>query len=323
MKLLAADPLKNYRPAEDVPLVQRPRLLQLSPMRKSSQDTRARPILITHNSVEGTTALGPPTSYIVFTAYSMTSTYSSGGNCITASGLPIGLQTPISVIRPATADASRSQSTAISQILSFLGSSTCANGVSAVVNLPNETASTLAIIDSNTLTSATPLTSLTSPILTSTAFPAPTSTPLLPTTSSAPKSIPLELSERNKIVIGTVLPAVAIVSVLLCTAYLRRRWKRRHSDKEKNDSADSSENIQPYLQQKSELDCEERRQLELDAQERRFEMDGVDTRCENEGVSSSHEVPVEGRRQGLLSLEMLHELKGEEHSKELGGPDIL
>lgn len=61
----------------------------------------------------------------------------------------------------------------------------------------------------------------------------------------------------------------------------------------------------------------------MDAQERRFEMDGVDTRCENEGVSSSHEVPVEGRRQGLLSLEMLHELKGEEHSKELGGPDIL
>lgn len=113
---------------------------------------------------------------------------------------------------------------------------------------------------------------------------------------------------------------IGIASLSFVTIYLWKRHRRSQSAKSKKDSSDDT---QPYLQQKAELDSEERKQLELDGQELRYEMDGVEGRYEMEGDDGPHEVAAERRRQGLLSLGQTHELRGEEHSKELEGPELL
>lgn len=116
---------------------------------------------------------------------------------------------------------------------------------------------------------------------------------------------------------------ISITSLSFITIYLWRKRRRSQSFRSKNEIPESSDDTQPYLQQKAELDSEERRQLELDGQELRYEMDGAEGRYEIQRSDVSHEVPVERRRHGLLSLGQIHELRGEEHSKELEGPELL
>ena len=75
-----------------------------------------------------------------------------------------------------------------------------------------------------------------------------------------------------------------------------------------NDTA-LPQDIQPYLQQEAELEDEERRRYEMEAQEVRHEMQGED---------DIHEIGL-GRDQRRISR--LQELKGSEPSKELEVPD--
>ena len=100
--------------------------------------------------------------------------------------------------------------------------------------------------------------------------------------------------------------------------YLRRRRKRNHSGKDTNGS---EEETQPYLQQKAELEAEEKRRLELEAVEVRYEMDGRDHRNEmpEQGNGVGNEIDTI-ERPALSSLRERHELRGEEHSKELEAP---
>ncbi len=69
----------------------------------------------------------------------------------------------------------------------------------------------------------------------------------------------------------------------------------------------SQEDVHPYLQQKAELEAEENKRVELEALERRYEMGDEGQRYE----LAATEDGIMGTRQ---------ELRGEEHSKELGSP---
>ena len=83
----------------------------------------------------------------------------------------------------------------------------------------------------------------------------------------------------------------------------------------------SEEETQPYLQQKAELEAEEKRRLELETVEVRNEMDGRDHMNEMpaQGSEVANEIDTI-ERPAMSSLEERHELKGEEHSKELEAP---
>lgn len=104
-----------------------------------------------------------------------------------------------------------------------------------------------------------------------------------------------------------------IVPILLVTIGLAyfciRRKRRRRKDKvvtahnDVNGTDGEGENPQLYLQQKVELDDEQRRH-EMEATEIRYEMEGED---------EIQELSVEERERSLGR----QELRGEEHSKEL------
>lgn len=103
--------------------------------------------------------------------------------------------------------------------------------------------------------------------------------------------------------------------------YFRKRQKQRQSGEGKTSPAESSEDAQPYLQQKAELEAKEKRQHELDAQELRYEMEGAQTWHEIEGATNTNETSGEAI-QGHDSDRLIQELRGEEHSKELEGSMI-
>lgn len=88
-------------------------------------------------------------------------------------------------------------------------------------------------------------------------------------------------------------------------------WRRYRKNKGANAAtADhvASEGVQPYLQQKPELEAEEKGKQELDAEERRYELDGDNGRHEMSDMSDN----------GLPASRVLQELRGEEHARELG-----
>lgn len=94
-----------------------------------------------------------------------------------------------------------------------------------------------------------------------------------------------------------------------------RRQKRSQSGKDPNVSADSSEETQPYLQQKAGLEAEENRRLELEAVEVRYEVNGEDNMQEMPGEDARNEIDT--MRHGMPSLGERQELRGEECPKEL------
>ena len=78
----------------------------------------------------------------------------------------------------------------------------------------------------------------------------------------------------------------------------------------------------PFLQQKSELDAETKTENELEAQDQNYEL-GSRERYEIEGDEGRAEMMEANTENGPLpSLMERHELRGEEHSKELEGHDI-
>lgn len=124
-------------------------------------------------------------------------------------------------------------------------------------------------------------------------------------------SSPHGLDKREKIGIGLAIPIAAILSVLIGIASWRRIQKRRTGTPIDEAATLAPDHTQPYLQQKAELEAEERRQYELHAQETRYEMAGEPAIQE---ISSD---------EGVRRLSRLQELRGEEHSKELEVPNNL
>ena len=75
---------------------------------------------------------------------------------------------------------------------------------------------------------------------------------------------------------------------------------------------DVTDNTQPYVDRKAELEDEERRKHELDGAGIRYEVEGQDT---------FYEMPSNGNAEmRLSSLRQTHEIPGMEHSQELEVP---
>lgn len=244
----------------------------------------------------------PSRSYIVMTAYSITIAYLTEGVCVTTSGPPIELPTPYSIAVATSADSQLVYAMAASSFIDALGFTSCAGGgeeVAPTVLIPmNGTPQT---IPPQAIPTSSPILLTTS--VATTSLPPPLETATADSTPSRP-------TRQVKISIGIAVPVIAIF--LSSIAYLLwRRFRKNKKPHTRKEEESSTQDEQPYLQRKAELEAEEKRKYELDAQQRRYELDGAS--------NIIHEIPVGTREQGMLSLGNRHELRGEEHSKELEG----
>ena len=280
-------------------------------------------------TVTGAMSSVPLESIVFVTAYDVTSEYISGGLCITTTGSSIPVSSEMSIAKPADANSTAFELSVTSLFQDYLGFSTCA--VQLVTNLTQVakfTSISLSVTTGDLLASTQVVNGATTPFQTITADPLLSTTLVSsaskidsssPTTSSAGEDISSGFTAKDKAATGVVISVVATISLVLgILFYLRRQRKRSNSGK---DTYKSEEEIQPYLQQKAELDAEEKRRLELEAVEVRYEMDGSDHRNEMpaQGSEVGNEVDTI-ERSALSSLRERHELRGEEHSKELEAP---
>lgn len=254
---------------------------------------------------------------IIFAAYSITSEYILNGTCITASGRSSNVPTNITVHAESTADPTALRSAAVSLFREVLGFNRCSNDDAGVVNYPSATITGLSPRASLNKLSVAPVVLLTATI---SPIPSPSSaqtdvSPESATTSYSRKG----LSMSEKVAIGVVVPIIAIASFLLGMIHLQRRRKRSLLAKENSNIGNSADNIQPYLQQKAELEAEEKRRLELEAEEIRYEFDDAERVHEIPGGEVRNELDTHVRP-GMPTLRGMHELRGEDCSKELEAP---
>ena len=238
----------------------------------------------------GIVIISPIASYIVFTAYSITSGYSSAGFCVTTSGLPISVVPPYSVLRPTSIPASDFESVAGSSLLHHLGFSSCIG--------PAENVTPTALVNGSL-----PSGSLLSASSASTEAPISGNSTVQPVPGSRHQTP----DEQAKIGIGIAIPFV-VGALLLLALLLWRRYRRNKGANAATAEHVESEGAQPYLQQKPELEAQEKRKQELDAEERRYELDGE---------SGIHEMSDRSNND-LPASRVLQELRGEEHARELG-----
>lgn len=129
-------------------------------------------------------------------------------------------------------------------------------------------------------------------------------------TQSVPTNPSGSYDEKVKIAQGVAIPVTLLGLVLLgFVIYKRRKTKKTLKEQDASSQRQGSprEDSQPYLQQKAELEAEEKRKYELEARERRLEM-GTEV--------ERYELPVEEGRM----IQTRQELRGEEHSTELEVP---
>ncbi|KAL8786265.1 MAG: hypothetical protein Q9195_008289 [Heterodermia aff. obscurata] len=246
-------------------------------------------------------------SSIVFNAYSVTSAHITNGQCVTTSGSPITLPTPYSFTVNTLLPSSQFQSSAFAAFIDFLGFTSCVGGgeyVSEVslVSVDNVTATTSqsseSILPSETRLFNSSVTSTLSSQQTS---------PSAPAVQRQEPSTGLRPQAKIGIAIGASLSGIIIL--FLALRDFRRYRKRKIRDGAERQEATSEED-QPYFQQKGELEAEERRKYELEAEERRYELE------ENE----IKEMPtMQMKNDG--STHRRQELRGEEHCKELNGSE--
>lgn len=190
------------------------------------------------------------------------------------------------------------QSTAIDSFSSFIGFSTCAGVVEEVgaqSSLPLSVVTVIATPTASNRSSLTPVTS----------GPNQTSTQSVSTHSSG------FYDKRIKVANGVAIPLAFLGLVLLgFLVYRRRKIQKTMKEEDATPSKQESshEDTQPYLQQKAELEAEEKRKYELEARERR---------CEIGNTVERYELPVEKED---LMIRTRQELRGEEHSTELEVP---
>ena len=230
-------------------------------------------------------------SFLIFTGYDIASEYSSAGICQVTLGSFISLSPGFSVSQPATLNSTEFQSTALHSFSNHLGFSTCSEGI--------ENAFTdAAVITTPTASNPSPLTSITS-------GPNQNFTQAISTHSSE------SYDKKVKVANGVAIPVAFLALVLLgVLVYKRRKTQKtlKEEDAISYKQGSPHEDTQPYLQQKAELEAEEKRKHELEARERRYEM-GIE--------GERYELPVEEHD---LMIRTRQELRGEEHSKELEVP---
>ena len=239
----------------------------------------------------------------MFTAYSITSAELVNGQCVTTSGSPVTLDPPyitpfIHTQRTLIPD-SAFLSSALSSFVDYLGFTSCSGGDISVepISLIPITNATETSLSPTSLPTILPHSS-TTPISSAESTSSSASSPQNGTGKTG-------LDSQAKVGIGVgIFVAVVIVSVFAgrkCLRYRSRKLQNRAGE-----NGTPSEEHQPYLQQKGELEAEEKRKYELQAEERRYELE------ENE----IFEMPAKEEKRERCNLRR-QELRGEEHCREL------
>ena len=243
---------------------------------------------------------------LVFTAYTSFSASSTDIGCTTRTAT-ISMATPFS----AYVEQEPPDPTIVaSSLLSHLGFTSCYLSVQSMPQAPSATT----IVSPNPLLEKQPVpmvTTLTSSVPSRTSNPLPSQPTATIVNSSYPQhsqSSSATTGETRNLIIGLV---VAIVTVILLAniglAYfciVRKRRRRTDAatkaDREKNKSDGEVGNPQLYLQQK----------VELDDEQRRHEMATVELRYEVQGMDEIHELPAD-KGDGRYGRQ---ELNGDERS---------
>ena len=240
---------------------------------------------------------------IVLTAYSITSAYLSNGVCITTSGVPIVLPKAYTITSPTTVPSSDFPFYAASEFLDFLGFSTCVGSGEELFPTPIIPVTNISVTPAPSASLRVGANSTTSPTLHSSNATKPTVTP--------------RLDEPERIGIGVAVSFATLILISL-VAFIWRKQRLRSAaitaekqgdtEKRREGTSASEGDNQPYLQQKAELEAEERQRHELEARQKIYELDGQT--CINEIPAGTHE-------HRLAIMRSRQELRGGEHSQEL------
>ena len=104
---------------------------------------------------------------------------------------------------------------------------------------------------------------------------------------------------------------LAVIVLAALALFGGLKYRNRRKEKAMKEEQESSEDNQPYLQRKGELDAEEKIKYELQAEERRYEL-GDESETREMSTTKDHDSITALSRQ---------ELRGEEHSRELECPE--
>lgn len=245
--------------------------------------------------------------YLVFDSYELTSSYFTTGICVTAS-VNETLTRPFSFLSPSELSSDFAQADARASFVEPIGFATCQAGDQPksiqVLNPSNITfGSILSSIPVADVTSSSlkKSTSQSSALLSRAA----SSSLKVPTSQNNPSNRPISKTGSSTRILIAVSVAVGFLIILVLAILLLRRYRKKRTATitDARNSANSLDDIQPYLQQKAELEAEEQRRNELEARERSNEV---------------HELAAERERR---RVSLLQELRGLEHSQELAVQD--
>ena len=141
-------------------------------------------------------------------------------------------------------------------------------------------------------------------------LPAPATASSMATLAASSLSVPHPHTTQI-IIISVVVTTVGLILLLLGCLGIRRHRKQR-SQLVPTSQPNPTTDTQLYVDQKAELEDEERRKYELDATGKTYEMEGEDRIFE---MSSGGDAEMR-----LASFRETHELRGDEHSQELETP---
>ena len=139
--------------------------------------------------------------------------------------------------------------------------------------------------------------------------------PTVTTTTPAGQVSGRRISTTQIIIVSTIVPIIGLAILALCFIVIRRyRKKKRGQAAVLNHTDTTTSDTQMYIDRKAELEDEDRRTHEMNAESPKYELGGED---------AVFEVPSHGDAGAVMaSLRETHELRGTEHSQELEVPGV-
>lgn len=249
---------------------------------------------------------------LLFIAYSITTTSSVPGNCITRTSSPVPLIDTYVVPVPSELYCQPPTSTTLGAAQYY----NCSNSLYTAF-LDDAYSSFEEDVGYEGCTATLPpsqsFPTFVGKLALATALPSATPAATALSSASPPKGlVPVRGAHSTQIIIISVLVPVAGLMILLLCFIVIRRYRKKRSQAGLTDQSEMTSNVQLYVDQKAELEDENRRRHELEAGVIRHEVEGEDKIFEMPGNGNS--------RTGLVSSNQTQELGGAEHSKELEVP---
>ena len=113
-----------------------------------------------------------------------------------------------------------------------------------------------------------------------------------------------------------IIPVVVIAIVVICFFQIQKHWKMRQAQTLAAATASASQDM---IRQSKDSQLYMQNKAELDVGQTRFDAQPANEVYELMGRVQYQEMPGEEARQPMLSLGERHELRGEDHAKELDG----